>query len=181
MKTINQIQIPLSKLKIVLMLIGALAFVLLGLWCVLEPASFTTSYRTSTTKITIAGYASIIFFGICAAFLIHKLFDTKPGMIIDDKGLIDNSSGSASGYIFWNDIENISVMEIRRQKLILLHIKNPQDYISRQKSLFKRKNMALCNKMYGTPLSITANGLKITFDTLLTIIKPKFQEKRKSS
>lgn len=49
---------------------------------------------------------------------------------------------------------------------MMLKIKNPQEYIDRKKSIFKRKGMDLNFKMYGSPLSITSNGLNISFDQL---------------
>ena len=174
----QRIEIALSKSKIVLMLLGALTFVAIGLWFVIAPPTIENSYWGNPTKIAIAGYASIIFFGLCAFFFIRKLPDNKPGLIIDDTGLVDNSSGLSAGHILWSDIENISVIEIHRQKLIMLQVKNPQLYIDRQTSLFKRKGMELNNKMYGTPLSITANGLKTSFDNLLTILTDKLQASR---
>lgn len=174
----QRIEIALSKSKIVLMLFGALAFVAIGLWFVITPPTIENSYWGNPTKIAIAGYASIIFFGLCAFFLIRKLPDKKPGLIIDDIGLVDNSSGLAAGQVLWTDIENISVIEIHRQKLIMLQVKNPQHYIDKQTSLFKRKGMELNNKMYGTPLSITANGLKTSFDKLLTLLTDKLRASR---
>ena len=174
----QRIEIALSKSKIVLMLLGALTFVAIGLWFVIAPPTIENSYWGNPTKIAIAGYASIIFFGLCAFFFIRKLPDNKPGLIIDDTGLVDNSSGLSAGHILWSDIENISVIEIHRQKLIMLQVKNPQLYIDRQTSLFKRKGMELNNKMYGTPLSITANGLKTSFDNLMTILTDKLQASR---
>jgi hypothetical protein len=61
----------------------------------------------------------------------------------------------------------------------MLQVKNPRQYIDRQTSLLKRKGMELNNKMYGTPISITPNGLKITFENLLTILTKKLQASRK--
>jgi hypothetical protein len=104
------------------------------------------------------------------------LSDTKPGLVIDDEGLIDNSGGLSAGRILWEDIENISVLEMHRQKLLMVRVKNPQDYISRQKTSLKRKVMELNYKMYGTPLSITANGLKLPFQELLALVTQKFKE-----
>jgi len=72
------------------------------------------------TRIAIAGYASIIFFGLCTVFLIRKLPDTKPGLVIDSTGLFDNSGALSAGLILWEDIENISVLEIHKQKLLML-------------------------------------------------------------
>ena len=174
----HRIEIALSKKKIFLMLLGALAFVAIGLWFVISPPTISNSFWGNPTKIAIAGYASIIFFGLCAFVLIKKLPDNKPGLIIDQTGLTDNSSGVSAGQIFWSDIENISVIEIHRQKLIMLQVTNPQDYIDKQTSSFKRKMMQLNYKMYGTPLSITSNGLKVSFDELLSTLTDKFNAAR---
>jgi len=175
----QRMEIVLSKSKIVLMLLGALTFVAIGLWFVIAPPIIENSYWGNPAKIAVAGYASIIFFGLCAFFFIRKLQDNKPGLIIDDTGLVDNSSGLSAGHILWSDVENISVIDIHRQKLIMLQVKNPRQYIDRQTSLLKRKGMELNNKMYGTPISITPNGLKITFENLLTILTKKLQASRK--
>lgn len=178
MATGQRIEIPLSKSKIVLMLIGALMFVAIGLWFIINPPKIENTYWGNPTKIAIAGYASIIFFGLCGLVLMRKLPDNKPGLIIDDTGITDNSSGLSAGHILWADIENISVLEIHKQRLLMLEVNNPQDYIDRQNSLFKRKGMALNYKMYGTPLSITSHGLKIPFQELLALVTKRFQERR---
>jgi hypothetical protein len=73
------------------------------------------------------------YFGLCAAFFISKLPDVKPGLIIDNTGLIDNSGALSTGQILWTDIVNISVLEMQKEKLLMLEVKNPQDYIDRQK------------------------------------------------
>ena len=171
----QKIEIALSKKKIFLMLLGALTFIAIGLWFVISPPTISNSYWGNPTKITIAGYASILFFGLCAFVLIKKMPDNKPGLIIDQTGLTDNSSGVSAGQILWSDIEDISVLEINRQKLIMLQVRNPQDYIDKQTSGFKRKMMQMNYKMYGTPLSITSNGLKISFDELLSTLTDKLK------
>lgn len=173
----QRIEIPLSKSKLVLMFMGALVFVAIGFWFALAPPDIDNSFW-GPTKIAIAGYASIIFFGLCGVVIVRKLFDNKPGLIIDSKGLIDNSSGLSAGYILWTDVENISVVEIQKQRLLMLEVKNPQDYINRQGNLLKRKSMEFNDKIFGTPLSITANGLKISFQELSALVKQKFLESR---
>ncbi|MGZ5190425.1 MAG: STM3941 family protein [Flavisolibacter sp.] len=69
--------------------------------------------------------------------------DNKPGLIIDDTGLVDNSGGLSAGDILLSDIEEISVMQIQKQKMIMIYVINPQDYIDRQTSFLKRKGMQL--------------------------------------
>ncbi len=157
---------------------GSLAFVAVGLWFVISPPTISNSYWGNPTKIAIVGYASILFFALCAFFLFKKLPDNKPGLIIDQTGLTDNSSGVSAGQVLWSDIEAISVIEIHSQKLIMLQVRNPQDYIDKQTSGFKRKLMQMNYKMYGTPLSITANGLNVSFDELLTTLTDKLKAAR---
>ena len=162
----QQIEIQLSKIKLVLAIVGSLIFVGLGLWFVISPPGPQHFHRYSPTTMLVAGYASIIFFGLCALILIRKLPDNRPGLIIDDEGITDNSSGISSGKVLWSDISNISLIEIRNQRLILLLVNNPYDYINRQTNKFEKKLMEINYNRYGTPLSLTSNGLKISFNDL---------------
>lgn len=176
--TSGQIEIALSKKKLIFMLIGAIAFVIIGLWFVIAPPAISNPFFGNPTRLFIMGIVAIVFFGLCAVYIALKIPDNKPGLIIDKTVLIDNSSGVAAGHILWSDIENISVIEIHQQKLILLEVKNPQDYIEKQTSGFKKKMMQINFNMYGTPLSITSNSLKIKFDELLQILNDQLQESR---
>lgn len=174
-----RLEIPLSKSKLLLLLCGALGFVAIGLWFIMSPPVIQNSFWGNPLKTRLAGYASVIFFGLCAFFLIRKLPDKRPGMIIDNNGLEDNSSGISGRRIPWSDISNISFIEIQRQKIILLEVKNPQEYISNQTSSFKKKIMEMNFKLYGTPLSLSSNGLKISFDELYKLLQARLEAARK--
>lgn len=164
------ITIPLSKGKLLLSTLGAFAFVAIGFWFVLAPPTTYSSFF-GPTVIIIIGLISILLFGGIAILVIRKLFDPRPGLIIDEQGISDNSGGLSGGQILWQDIIDIQVLQIQRQRLILILIKNPQDYIDRQSNGWKRKLMAMNFRQYGTPLSISTNGLKISFAELLEILK----------
>lgn len=169
-QTKNSIAIPLSKKKITLILIGSIVFVVLGVWFVMEPDKFSRGPLRNSTVVTIVGVVATVFFGFCALYALRKLPDNKPGLIMDESGLTDNSSALSAGQILWTDINNFSVITIQKQHFILLHVKNPQDYIDRQKGVFKKKMMQMNFKLYGSPLTINSNGLKITFDELHKLI-----------
>jgi len=87
----TRIEIPLSKTKIILFLIGALAFVVAGSLCISEPERFA-SIRYPKDIVFIIGILGVSFFGICFAFIAKKAFSKKPGLVINDKGIIDNSN-----------------------------------------------------------------------------------------
>jgi hypothetical protein len=168
--------IPLSKAKLMLLFAGSMLFVILGLWFVKSPQSFISPLHRSITLIIVAGYASTIFFGLCAVFIFRKLFDTKAGIIIDSKGIHDNSSGVSAGFIPWSDISNISTIEVSRQKLIMIEVSNPDIYISRQTNFIAKKAAAINHKMYGSPISITASSLKYSFDDLYYTLRNRWQQ-----
>jgi uncharacterized membrane protein YobD (UPF0266 family) len=174
----QQIEIPISKKKLILMIIGSLIFVGLGVLFVMNPEKYTSPIMRNPTVIFIAGLASILFFGFCFPFIVKKLGDKSPGLIISDQGIFDNSSGVSAGQILWKDIDDILVIKIHRQRMIILQVNNPQDYIEKQTSNFKRKMMTINYKMYGTPLSMTSNGLKISFDELFTTLTNKLKASR---
>lgn len=174
----QQVAIPLSKRKLILLFIGSIVFVAAGLWFVINPPNISSPFFDNPTVIFVIGIASALFFGLCAVYLARKLQDNKPGLIIDNIGLTDNSSGVSAGQILWSDIDKITVLEIHQQKLIMLQVKNPQDYINKQTNGFKRKLMQFNFKMYGTPLSITSNSLQIKFDELLKILNERLNASR---
>jgi len=160
------------------MLVGSLVFVALGLWFVIDPPEIHESFLSKKIVIRVAGIAVLLFFGLCAFFLARKLLDNKPGLIIDDVGITDNSSGIAAGQILWSDMIDLSMVTIQRQPFIMVMVKNPQDYIKKQTSSFKRKLMSANYGLYGTPVSISANGLKTSFNELVRIVTEQFNASR---
>jgi hypothetical protein len=174
MTTKLPIIIPLSKGKLLLSTLGALTFVAIGFWFILAPPTRTGSSLESTL-LMVLGLVAIVFFGGIAILIIRKLFDQRPGIIITEEGISDNSGGISVGQILWQDIEKFEVLQIQRQRLILILVKNPQDYLERQSNGWKRKLMAMNYRQYGTPLSISTNGLKISFTALLEILKHQLE------
>ena len=100
----EQIEIPLSKNKLTLMLICSLIFISLGLWFVIKPPTIRNPIIGNPTLILTVGIAAILFFGLCAIFIAKKLPDKTPGLIINNQGVTDNSSGVSVGLIPWDDI-----------------------------------------------------------------------------
>jgi hypothetical protein len=172
----KQIEIQLSKSKLTLMFLGAIIFVGIGFWFVTYPPEIKNSFFWNSIKLFIVGYTSILFFGTVGFFIFKKLRDRSPGLIISDQGIVDNSSGISAGFIPWTDILEINETKVINQTFINLIVKNPQDYIDRQKSVFRRKAMQLNYNSYGTVIGISANGLKSNYSELKAMLENKFEE-----
>ena len=112
------IEIPLSKKKAVLLLIGAVTFVLLGLLFTLNPESFISSRYRNSEIIKIAGIASVLFFGLCSVFITKKLFDTKIGLRIDQKGIFDNSNARVLGLSIGKTLRKSRLYRLPQQNFL---------------------------------------------------------------
>lgn len=164
----EQIEIPLSKLKLSLMLAGSVAFVACGVWFVTKPKeiSIMQGLHPNPMLVFTVGVASILFFSLCAVFIAKKIMENLPGLVINNEGLNDNSSGTSAGLILWKNIKEIKANKVANQNFIIIIVTNPEEYINKQKSFIKRKAMGMNFKSYESPIAISANGLKCNFDEL---------------
>jgi hypothetical protein len=175
MNSYSQIEIPLSKTKIGLLLLASIAFVVLGVLFVMHPEKWSSSHYNPVIVFT-GGLASILFFGLCGVSMAKKMFDRTPGLVVSDEGIVDNSGGASAGLIYWSDIETIKEIKVASQILLNIIVRNPQHYIDRQTSAFKRKVMQMNLKSSGTPISISANGLQCNYASLKDLLETKLEE-----
>jgi hypothetical protein len=152
----------------ILALIGSIIFVLIGAKFAINPESIISPIFKNKILIQLVGYAAVSFFGYTTIAIIKKLFDKKIGVVINEKGIIDNTSGSEIGLIEWKDITNIRISNVMSTRFLLLDTDNSQKYLERKPKL--KANM----KLYGTPIVISSVSLKSNFDELEQIIRNEF-------
>ena len=173
----DTIEIPLSKKKILLLTIGSFVFVFLGVLFIINPEKLITFLIRSEGFVRIAGIASVVFFGATGIYGIFKLQDKKIGLTISNEGIIDNTNATSIGLLKWENIERIKTEQVMSTKFLLIFINN-QDEILTKVNGVKRKLMLANTKMYGTPISITANTLKYDFKELEKLIMNRLKEAR---
>ncbi|HWY98605.1 MAG TPA: STM3941 family protein [Bacteroidia bacterium] len=170
MKPINQtVEIPLSKRKIILLFFGAIISVLLSyrLWTIAD-----TQTHYPTIYVQCVSILGIILFGFGIIFAPIKLFDKRPGLIISDEGIQDNSGISSGRFYPWINITGFKMVKIKRTKLLLIFMDNTEEIINRE-STWKQKMMKLSLSTYGTPISIGSGTLKCNFDELEKLLSDR--------
>lgn len=172
----EKIEIPLSKTKMLMTLLGSIAFVGIGLWFLINPPKINNPFFGNPAYIFIVGLASFLFFGFVAVTIFRKLSDTKPGLIISRQGIIDNSSSVSAGLIPWGDINEIKFLQVMNQKFLMFIVSNPQDYLDKVTNPFKRNAMKINYKTFGSPISISSNALQTNFDDLQKLLLEKMKE-----
>lgn len=158
-------KIPLSKAKLAVGIAGSITFITLGYLMITDDFE---KYNTPFTRGV--GIVCIVFFGIALLFSLYKLMDKKPGLIIDEDGITDNSGAVNAGLIEWKDIISIDVKKIISTDLLIIHVNDPDKYINRagrQKAWLMRRSMGL----YGTPINISSTALKYNFDELYKLLQ----------
>ncbi len=169
----ERIKIKLSKTKGILTFLGSVAFVLVSIWLI----SFADNqHRYSQGFVKAAGYVGLIFFGLCGLYIFYKLFDTKPGLVIDDKGILDNSSAASGHIIKWDRIVGLRVGQVKSTKFILIDLVDPEQFMNEMKGI-KKTLMWGTYKMYGTPTSILCSTLNCDFDKLYNLIDKRLKSK----
>ena len=166
----TEVAIPLSQRKIILLLLGSIAFVLGSVW-MWSIADTQSHYRPLYVRgVAVAG---AIFFGCCMIYGSIKLFDSRPGLIIDREGIFDNSSAVSAGRVSWCEITAIKISGVRRQRFVVIEVVDSRKYVERG-GAFRRILNAVNAKMMGSPICISANSLTMTFDELVYALTEGF-------
>lgn len=56
--------------------------------------------------------------------ILFKLRDNRPGLIIDHTGFTNNTNPFSPGFTPWSDVESITTTEVRKQKFIVIRLKD---------------------------------------------------------
>jgi hypothetical protein len=166
--------IELSKKKIALAILGSSVFVAIGIWMLsLDEASIQSSrsfrlFWNNPMYVQGLGLLSIVCFGLLGLFFFKKLFDKKPGLIFSNSGIVDNASAAAAGFIPWSEVMGADIFEMAQQKMLIIKVRDPKKYVERGNAVKRKLNQANYN-MCGSPITISANALKVNFADLHTL------------
>lgn len=167
-----EVLIPLSKGKVVLLFFGAIGFVAgsIRIWSIADAQT-----RFNPLFMKSVAIASVLFFGMCAIYGCFKVFDRHPGLIIDNQGILDNSSAVAAGRVFWDEVIGMEISQIAGQRFITIMVVDPQRFVERG-NFFSRMLNAANTKMTGSPINISSNSLRLTFDDLVRALTTAFEK-----
>jgi hypothetical protein len=173
----SRIEIEHSKGKIVAFLLGAIVFIALGWVFMINPDAFISSASKNAIYIRVIGVITIVFFGLCLIFIVRKLFDKNPGLVIDKDGITDNSNATSVGLVEWKDITGMEIRQIKSTRFLVLHTSNPEKYITRVQNPILRQGVVFNYSTYGSPIAIISTSLKISFDDLVRLISTELENR----
>jgi hypothetical protein len=181
MESNDETIIELSKAKLNLAILGSCAFVAAGAWMLSFDAAEIRSGRSfnfffrEPWVVYGFGLAAILFFGAAALYASVKLFDKRPGLILNSSGFVDNASGVAAGFIPWSEVVGAGIYEVQGQKMLIVGVRDPRKYIERGNALKRLLNKG-SYKMTGSPVAVSSVALKIDFKELVSLFE-RYQRK----
>lgn len=170
----SPIEIPQSKKKILLLILGSLAFVVLGYCFYFEIIPNDGNFNE--TFIKIVGIASMLFFGLTLLIGVNRMFKTKPGLIINEKGITDNSTATSVGFIPWRDITSVEPIKVVSTSFLIVHVKNPESYISKETNTLVKKSLQYNRKNHGSPIAIGSTTLAMKLQKIEAFINENFEK-----
>lgn len=162
----TQIAIPISKLKVALSFMICVALIVISIWIMTSPVS--SASRGAAVLFALSfGYGAIMF--------AKMILDSRPGLVLDEEGIFDPSGMSIVGKVRWEEIESISALRIKTERMIVVQLNDPAQYISRNKGM-TRKRLTFHMAMFGSPIYISSGTLLIEFDELFQLMNEKLKQ-----
>jgi hypothetical protein len=155
----------------------------LGIFCVLiEPHDPGTS-RTLAILITVTICFIALLGFLLGTLYFRQILKNGPGLIIDNTGFHDYSSGLAAGYIPWDEVKALKIVMLPRpnkRRSVAVILKDPNAILDRQTNALKRKAMIVNLRNYGSPIQLSPSSLQCSFDELLKHLQTHFDRSRPS-
>jgi hypothetical protein len=148
-----------SLVRLFMMLIASLAFVFFG--------SLMAGLLGEVPKPgkEWIGWLSLVFFGMCAVQITVRLFDRDDQIIISGLGIYWKQW--SCDMIPWSEITKVAVWELKSNKSIILHLRNPQRF---QSTNWIGKIAAANRAMTDGDIALILDGTDKTCDEALSAI-----------
>lgn len=169
-----RLEVALSKKKMGLSILYDLVLFGAGIYLFIISNQFTSLL---IWVLRISALIGVVFFGFSLLFFLIKLMDRKPGLILDQEGLVDNADVLNAGRINWDNMVSVEPKQSMGQQILLLKLHEPEQVLQAQpwiKKIFMQWNQWI----HGTPVTLSSAALEMDQEKLLELInqnKDSFQ------
>lgn len=171
----QEIIIKFNKKKLLVMLFVSIFFTYYSTIHVSNPERFISLRRyPNENTIIFMGCLGVCVFGISSISIFLKLFNKKPGLVINSDGIIFHASANTLGLIKWKDVTDIKTSKFYNQTYILIMVKNPKEYLNKFKHVKKFLYKGFLNDI-GTPIFLSSVGLQCNLKEMEKLLKEEFK------
>ena len=157
-----------SKKKALLGFFLSAMFVVLAIWMILEAENIKTPFLRNPLLIRMVGISGVLFFGLGMWVTLKQLFSKKLMLILDEAGIC--LKPPSERIIRWKDITHFSEIKINSVKIIIIHVKNPEEYIDNKSNKIRKNLMNFNLNNYGSPFTISVATMDISYAELWELL-----------
>lgn len=169
------VEIPLSRKKLVKLMLFSVLFICGGCWIVLTNPQVSNSMFNDPVIKYSAGAGGIIMGLLGLYFFTKKTLQNKPGIVFTATGLLNRSGALSGSEILWDEIAGAIEIKVAKRWNVLVVLKDPESYIVRQSGTVRKKLMRETLRQYGSPVCISLQSFKISHTELLEMIRKKIE------
>lgn len=165
----DNIQIPFSKKKIIIYILLAGIFILIS--------SFILINKNITVYEKYVFILCLVMCSVIELALISRLFDKRPGLIINRKGIIDNSTFTSLGFINWKSIKAIYYSKSFNQKVIHIELINTEEILKNQ-IIFIQLLARLNKQKFKTGIDLSSKLLNCSLSDLNRVLQNEYKRNK---
>ena len=172
------IKIKFHKGILLWLVLFSLGMIAISLRFIISPPENSSQLLLSNPyTAALLGIIMVIVFTPMVFFLLSSLIHVGDAVVIDKKGITDNSSIVALGFIPWKDIAYIDMYQVKKHKHVRLHLLNDKEYLNKIHSPVKRLFFKINNwdKNGYYRVSISTTYLRCKYEDLDKNIREAFE------
>jgi len=162
----EKVQIKSSRWKVVLLLLAALGFVFFGAFMMKEGLT----NNPKDFGMIVMGLIPTLFFGVAIPLGVKRLMKQVVELELTETHLSIQPDTRQNFQIPWSEILEIESKKINRAKLILIHVKDPKEWIDKENNPFKKKLLQFNFNQCGTPFNSSTGSMNISHNKLIDVL-----------
>jgi hypothetical protein len=158
-----------SRTKMLLVLLGSVAFVAAGVWI-----GTSNLWRgPAILEVFLASYVGVPFFATCGIYAAYRLVRHRPALVIDRMGIIETSSALGAGRLSWDEVDHILLYKISGQPMLAIIPRELEVFLSRQHPV--RRWLTTLNLRLGyAPVNVSQVALRMKVAELADLLRTRY-------
>lgn len=128
----------------------------------------------------IIGLIATILFSASCIFVVKRIVNPKPLLLITESGITDMSTACGAGFIAWEEIQSINVKKSFTQEFIAITVYD-LNKLMRRISSHKQVAMKMNLMLNYPPVAISLNTADIELNEVVLLIQKRLEEHRTNS
>lgn len=156
------------RLKLLFLFALSAIFVATGSWLFLIPMSFLSPITKAV------GLLGILFGGLTGGWFLSRMFSNRLSIILDQEGLLDNSSGVPAGRIGWDQIARVGIVTLENHRFVGIDVVDRKAFMASSppfRRYIEESNAALT----GFPVNIPSFAVDRSLEELRDLIQKYWQ------